>query len=476
MLTRADMHPEQVATANDVLRLRRIGMLNDCGFGKTITILTAIAKVLERTDRPVLIVGNPKGVKGTWTNEYKKWEHVQHLDVCVLASDVKKRALQLQCNHRVYVCTHGQVKGLATKPGCPDFVMVVVDEGSLLKGASSKIRSYLEKVSVNAEFRVVMTATPKTRQEDDYWGICKWLDGGEALGKKITEFRDKYMKSFDLPGGRGKLYSMKNQAAADQVRAAIKHLFVEYELPEESEAPFTVYPIHYKLKPESQAVYDQMAEQGIVAGIEVKGGEPLTSMEIKGYLNQLSSGFVYEQTMERITAADLEDAKNLVSLIKEVKNRTPAPLFSDRMDAMRELYAKVVKKHGYVPVLVCYQYKHELTQLREIFPECIDDTSDSFESDFNTGFYAVGLLQYQRSSKAVNLQSQCHVMIQYSQTFNYEDNYQIPRRIARQGQPEDMVYVYKLHFDGTIDDLKTEKYIKRDLTHKQFRELIMRKA
>ena len=99
---------------------------------------------------------------------------------------------------------------------------------------------------------------------------------------------------------------------------------------------------------------------------------------------------------------------------------------------------------------------------------------DGFENLLNTGFYPIGLLQYQRSSKSVNLQHACWIMMMYSQTFNFEDNYQIKRRIARQGQKKPECFIYVLHFTDTVDDIKADRALSRHLTHEKMRKLILK--
>ena len=472
MLTEDMMSKPQKMAVKDIFRIRACGLTSDCGFGKTVTALTVVRDAITRVNRPTVIFGNKKAVEGAWTNEFAKWDHTKHLKVNIVHGPMKKRERELADPADVYVCSYNNAQWLVAQKNCPDFAVVIADEASCLKGSKSKWRKALNIAAKNALVRLAMTATPKTRNEDDYWGMCRWLDGGRTLGKTIGEFRDNFMVSISYgPSARG--WKMKS-GAGDKVRDRIKHLFIEYELEDKANVPHKVITVNGKLSDESWATYSRMAKEGLIAGVEFKGGEPLESLEIKNLLDQLSSGFVYEQTMERISLADLEDAKTAIELLRKSRDRTVRRLFDDRVILMRKTYRAIMKKHGNVPVLICYKFKHELAQLQELFPESIDDTADTFESEFNTGLYPVGLLQYQRSSKSVNLQKQCYVMIQYTQTFNFEDNYQIIRRIARQGQPEPMCFIYKLHIEGTVDDIKTDKFVERTQTHEKFRQMILK--
>ena len=456
----------------DIFAQRWCLLTSDCGFGKTITALTLVRDALLKSDRPTLIVGNKKAVDGAWSNEHKEWAHTQHLRVQVLTGTPAQRVNKLAEPADIYVCTYGVLKWLS-KQEDKNFVIGVADEASCLKGATAATRKYLELVTHNTAIRLAMTATPKTRNEDDYWGICRWVDRGAALGATISEFRNQYMTGVDLPN-RGKLWKMKNLDSGDQVREKIKHLFIEYPLEKGADVPFKEYKIECRLSPTSQVTYDHMAEKGLVAGTTFKDGEPLSTLQIKNYLAQLSSGFLYEETEQRIELADMENATSALALLNSTSTRTPRDLFSDRVDAGLALYQNIIDTHGEVPLLVCYQYKHELTQLYRMFPYAIDDTMDGFEGLFNSGLYPIGLLQYQRSSKSVNLQFECWLMMLYSQTFSFEDNYQIKRRIARQGQKKPECIIYTLHFVDTVDDIKADRALSRHLTHEKMRKLILK--
>ena len=473
MLTEAHMSHNQVMAVQDIWNRRKCLITSDCGFGKTVTIYTVVRDVMLKTDKKILLIGNKMAAEGALLHESQKWEHLKHIRVVSISgSDTpKQRARKLLQPADVHVCSYHMVKWLLAQSP-PEYVMVAADEMSCMRGASSKWRAWFSELTKHAQIIVGMTATPKTREEDDYWGVCKAIDGGETLGENLTDFRNRFMTGISLPHG-GKLFKMKNQEACDEVRALASKLMIEYPLEAKANVPFTTVVEHRQLSPKSQAIYDDMAEQGVVAGVDIKDGQPLGVLEIKNYLTQLSSGFIYEESIERVTLAELANTSAL-ELLRKNRKRTPRPLFTDRIDAMAELYQQVKAKHPTSTVLVCYHYKYELEQLTALFPMALNDMDKDFESLFNTGMWDVGLLQYQRSSKSVNLQKNCHVMIQYSQTFNFEDNYQIVRRIARQGQEAEMCYIYKLHFDGTADDIKTEKYTKRSMSHEKMRALILR--
>lgn len=473
------MRPESALSKAQVMAREAIGARKnvlvrpDCGFGKTIVAYSAALDAIRATGQPVLMLGNKGAAEGSLLEEPGKWEHTAGLRVVSLSGlTPKKRLAAWLTEADVYVASYGILKWLVEQLP-KKFIMVVCDEASCLKGTKSAYRRDITILSKWAEYRIPMTATPKTGQEVDYFGIFKWMDKGERFGSKIGEFRALYMSSHKMQKGNT-VWKMRNKKCIQTVNEIAATGMFDAPLEGKALVPIEETTCNFKLSPESQALYSQMEEFGKVDGAntrEGKGGKPLGILEIKNYLTQLSSGFVYEETLQRITLADLDTAST-AKLIKDNTTRTPRQLFDDRIKAMAKVYADVVKKHPDSTVLICYHYKYELAQLEELFPQALADTDPDFELLFNLAIVPVGLIQYQRSSKSLNLQSNCYVMIKYSQTFHFEDNYQIVRRIARQGQKAEKCFIYTLHFDGTADDFKTKKYEDVHMSHKLMTKLL----
>lgn len=478
MLTPKDFSPKQ----KDALRLvlkqgrKRIIFTPDCGFGKTIVGLT-IANQIAKSGSTVFIVCEASAVDKVWGKQYLEWSHTQGMDICILKGNPKQRQKLLEDNHKVYVFSYNILEWMVKNykgelPKC-----IVADEVSCLKGSSSKYRSHLLKLSKNASVRIGLTATPMTNKEADYWGICRWLDDGKALGKTNNIFRALYMINYQVQGRV--LWKMASEEAKQKVREASKHLFVEYELEDSAKIPIVTKRVYAKLKPESQEIYDQAEQDGLLSYLattsDVGPMKPLDAMHITNRLAVLTSGFLYVPTIQRIGIQELKSASSMLSLLRNNTGRKAVDLFDDRKILMQKVLKAVHKKHKQVPICITYVYRYELEQLQELLPTGVSDKEKDFEERWNKGKIPYLFLQYTRSAKGLNLQQGGNVMIAYSQTFKFEDTYQIVRRLARQGQPKDRVYLYVLHFRNTIDDLKTKRFDERFKGHKAMQRMIMRK-
>lgn len=460
----ADLHAEQIDAISTFLKRKRVVFRPGPGFGKTIIGLTT-AKLFADKGVKTLIVANSGAIKHTWSSHHKEWEHTQTLNVVALQGSPSKRKKLLDSGADVYAISYNLLPWL--KQACPrnlKFKLVVADECSCLKAPDSVWRAALCSLSRHADWRMGLSATPITRDVSDAWGLCRWLDDGAALGRTITDFRNRYMRSVIMSGTGVVLWQMRDDRAREEVRRRFKHLFVSYEPPKGADIPIHLSILSAELSPHARRVYDAMKQRGdmLVGTRMVASEKPLSALEISNKLSMITSGFVYDTVVEQLSMADLVDASATPKdLIAKATSRSAIRLFSDRMDLMRRALVMVRRKHPGENICVTYHYKHELEQLKELLPEGVEDTEDRFQDRWNNGEIPCLFMQYTRSSKSLNLQHGGHVMIAYSATFNFEDAYQIVRRLARQGQKAEKVYLYSLHFSDTYDDIKRKAIERR---------------
>lgn len=475
MITRRprDLRDNQVKGYKDILKYKTLCNTADCGGGKTATGYTAVAALMKRRpnrDFKTLVVSTPKGVSNAWSDQYKEWTHLRHLKVTPLIGTPAKRVKLLQEDADIHVVSWGMLGWLREATDI-NYHFVIGDEAECLKGVDGVWRGHLQKLSTKARYKYLLSATPKSREEDDYWGLALYLDGGKALGATIGEFRDEYMRSYAVQNRQ--LWKVKKEKIP-QLLNAIKHLFVDYELHDEAKIPVKTITCNRSLKPNSLAKYKLLQKQQCVNGVlETKGHAPLSSLAISSKLDQLSSGFLYVDQNVRVSMKTLRRATNLKKLVKDNTKVIPVDIFKDRINALKRLVRKVHRRHGKGKNLcICYKFKYELEQLQKLYPDGVSDKEPDIEKRWNKGEIKYLFLQYSRSARALNLQQGGHIMIFYSLTFKWADSYQIVKRLARQGQQEPLVYCYRLYFKETIDQAKTKSLGERFKGHITFQKMI----
>lgn len=493
MFTVRDLHQTQKDCITWMLGRQSGCVASECGSGKTVMGLTAFLIYRRKTGirLPMLAVSVPKGVKETWSVEHKRWQHLKDLRVATLAGTPTRREKILEDGNFDVLCvSYGLLNWLAElkKIGFPNtnFSFIFADEGSCLKGHASKWRVALSILSIGANARFIATATPAPHDAMDYWGLVKYLDDGRCLNAKtISQFRSIYCQAFPIPNTSGVFYRIKSRETAREIEKKVAPFFYSFETPE---VPIETVDVLCSLSPESMALYKRIEKEQCLNSIADKEtGKPvmeksLGAMDLANKLAQVANGFVYVDKVLKLspeTIAELErteDEKEVRQIMKKNSVRETINLFPDRIELCKKMVKAVRTKHPDSSIAVAYLFTHDLKVLQEAFPEGVSDTEEDIAARWNRGEIPLLFLQYARCSKSLNLQQSGYVLIMYTSTFNWEHDYQIARRFARQGQKAPKVYVYRLHLKGTVDDLKSKVLDKRGNSHVRFQKDILRYA
>ena len=202
---------------NFVLDNPQAGLILDMGMGKTAISLTAAEKLLYDyfAVRKVLVIAPLKPAKETWTPEIEKWDHLKHLSASLILGSLKDRIAALNRDADIYIINRENVVWLVDyyKQKWP-FDMVIIDELSSFKSSKAQRFRTLKRVRKYITRIVGLTGTPASNGLLDLWPEMFLLDGGEALGKTLTGYREKY---FD-PDKRNAavIYSWKPKPGAEQ--------------------------------------------------------------------------------------------------------------------------------------------------------------------------------------------------------------------------------------------------------------------
>lgn len=478
-----DLHPEQKDAINFILNNKVGCIAPECGSGKTVIGLTALLGIrkIDGSDRTMLVVSTPMGIKETWSKEHLKWDHLKHLKVVIFDGDSKTREAKLNKSFNscsdcadVFCISYNNLSWLEKyfekEKRTPPFWYIFADEGSCLKGHDSKWRKALERLSVYSSYRIISTATPAPHDAIDYWGLCKYLDNGRCLNSpNITRFREQYCHAIPIPNRIGHRYELR-KGATDEIKRRVHHLFYTFEMDKEKEPEIEVINVWEELSPHAQKIYDEVERRQAVE----EEGEPLDAMALANKLAQIANGFVYVDEELKLTEADLArmGGKEALHLIKG-KGRKASILFNDRLIAFLKLLGEIQQRHGVdAPVAIPYLFKQDLVMLKSLLPLGVSDEEAGVAERWNRGEIKYLFLQYARSSKSLNLQEGGYIMASYSPTWNWEHDYQIIRRLARQGQPADTVYHYRLWMKKTVDEDKYEILNERGENHRSFQKLV----
>ena len=126
-------------------------------------------------------------------------------------------------------------------------------------------------------------------------------------------------------------------------------------------------------------------------------------------------------------------------------------------DAKLDALASVIEEANGAPVLVAYQYRHEVDRIKERFPKArLLDSDPQTIRDWNKGKIPVLLAHPAACGHGLNLQDGGNILCFFSSGFNFEHYAQIIERIgstrqAQSGHPR-AVFVHRIIARGTVDE------------------------
>jgi SNF2 family DNA or RNA helicase len=425
-------HAYQTHCIEQIIGVKKLGLFLDMGLGKTVTTLTAIrALKYDRFQvRRVLVIAPKKVAEGTWTREKEKWEHTTLLRVSsVLGSSVNRiRALNTPAD--LYITNRENVVWLVEyyRNAWP-FDMVVVDESSSFKSHNAKRFKALASVSERIERMVLLTGTPSPNGLADLWAQVYLLDGGERLGKRYTQFRERFFQP-DRRGSDGMIYSYQAKPGSEQgIMERIVDICISMKAEDYLQLPdVTFHEIPVELDAKSRKAYTSL-EREMVLALPEEGDEisAAGAAALSNKLLQLANGAVYDEAhgVHEIHGCKVEA---FLELVESLQGRPALVFYSFQHDRSRILEALSGKG----------------LRVRELKTAQDEDAWNRKEVDI--------LLAHPAScAYGLNLQQGGNHVVWFGLTWNYELYTQANKRLHRQGQTEKVI-VHHLVCSGTRDE------------------------
>ena len=421
-------HDYQAYAIDKIIKLPEAGLFLDMGMGKTICTLTAIKELMYNyfDVSKVLVIAPLRVAEATWSSEIEKWDHLEDLRLSKVLGTEKERLEALNISADVYIINRENVVWLVDyyKKRWP-FDMVVIDELSSFKSPKAKRFRALRKVRPLVKRIVGLTGTPSPNGLIDLWSQLYLLDRGERLGPTVTGYREKYFN----PGRRNQhiIYSWDlRPEAEDAIHQKISDICISMRAKDWLKMPERIDNIVEVEMPEEAKKTYKTIEKDLVLHFADGDIVAQTAAVLSNKLLQMANGAVYDEYGE---VRGIHDAKLL---------------------ALEDLVEAANGK----PVLVFYNYKHDLDrikkQLKSYKPKTLDSAGDI--KDWNKGEIEVLLAHPASAGHGLNLQGGGNIVIWFGLTWSLEQYQQANARLDRQGQKEPSVIIHHLVAKGTIDE------------------------
>ena len=435
-------HAYQQHCIEQILKVKKLGLFLDMGLGKTVTTLTAVKELKYNRFqvRRVLIIAPKKVAEGTWTKEAAKWDHTKMLRVSPVLGSQTKRIRALNTPADLYIINRENVVWLVDyyRNAWP-FDMVVVDESSSFKSHSAKRFKALASVGGYVDSLVELTGTPSPNGLDDLWAQVFLLDGGERLGKRYTQFRERYFQP-DKRGADGMIYSYEVKPGSEgSILERISDICISMKAEDYLQLPdITYHEIPVELDSKASKAYYEMEREMVLALPEDEEEISVTSAAaLSNKLLQLANGAVYDE------------------------DHSVHEVHGCKVEAFMELIESLQGK----PALVFYNFQHDRTRILKALEKTglrvreLKTTQD--EDDWNARKIDILLTHPASSAYGLNLQQGGNHVIWFGLTWNYELYTQANKRLHRQGQ-EEKVIIHHLICSGTRDEDVMEALKRKD--------------
>lgn len=424
-------HAYQAHCIQKIIEIRKLGLFLDMGLGKTVTTLTAVKELkYNRFEvRKVLVIAPKKVAEGTWTKEKDKWDHTRMLRVSQVLGSQAKRIRALNTPADIYIINRENVAWLVDyyRNAWP-FDMVVVDESSSFKSHKSKRFKALASMGGHIGRMVELTGTPSPNGLNDLWSQVFLLDGGERLGKRYTQFRERY---FD-PGDRGNnvIYNYRAKPGSEEsILEKISDICISMKAEDYLQLPdVTYHQVPVTLDARAEKAYREMERKMVLDLPEDEEQISVASAAaLSNKLLQLANGALYDDGhgVHEVHGCKIEA---FLELIESLQGKPALVFYNFQHDRERILGA--LGKSG--------------LRIRELKTTDDEDAWNRREVDI--------LLTHPASSAyGLNLQQGGNHVVWFGLTWNYELYTQANKRLHRQGQQEKVI-IHHLVCAGTRDE------------------------
>lgn len=417
------------------------GLFLDPGLGKTSISLAAFCFLQKRgIASRALVIAPIRAVYDVWPAEIKKWADFNHLRVAILHGPNKDEALASDAD--IYVINPEGVPWLLDRPRKAwrtlGFDTLILDELSKWKNSQGVRFKQLKHYLDDFDRRWGLTGTPAANGLLDLFGQMYMLDLGHALGRYITHYRMQY---FINPDGQGWKWVPMPGGAKEAIYERIKPVALRMEDKDYLDLP-EIVPLWTPLKLPAKArrLYDVLEDQ-LIAEIEAGTVVAANAAAAGTKLWQICNGGLY-----------IDD--DIAAKISGKTKRSTVVIHNVKTDWLQELVDELQGE----PLLVAYEFNHDLERLLAAFPGTPTFGANRKENtriqdSWNANELPLVFGQQDSIAHALNLQggNACHIA-HYSLTWNLETFDQVVRRIRRQGNTSARVFQHLPYMLDTTDE------------------------
>ncbi|MEE3504021.1 DEAD/DEAH box helicase [Acidiphilium acidophilum] len=406
-------------------RLARWGagacLADDMGLGKTVQ---TIAVLLDRAlDGPCLVVA-PTSVCPNWTSEIRRFAPTLAVHRLSTSSDRAGSIARLSKND-VLICSYGLLHQESDALAAVAWSTVVLDEAQAIKNADTKRAQ--ASLSLQADFRVVLTGTPVENYLDELWSLFNFLNPG-LLGS-----REGFQKRFAIPIERDR---------DPQARHALRTLIRPFLLRRTKAAVLSELPprieqtVVVEMNEAERAFYEALRQQALdnLENLDTQAGK--RKIHILAEITRLRRACCNPALIDPSAGVPSSKLETFLGLVSElIRNRHRALVFSQFVGHLALIRAALDERG------IAYEY--------------LDGSTPSADRErrvaaFQAGTSDLFLISLRAGGTGLNLTAADYV-VHLDPWWNPAVEDQASDRAHRIGQ-ERPVTIYRLIMEGSIEE------------------------
>lgn len=391
-----------------------------------------------------------------WVNEPKKWTDFKDLRVVILHGKDKEKNLKLDAD--IYCINPEGLRWLikpevqkmkrgfrvavdAARFASFGFDTLCIDELTKFKHTDTILFKVFKWVVPTFKRRWGLTGSLVAEGLYSLFGEMYVLDEGRTFGPYVTHFQRQYFTrsyngfSWDL---RPEMEEPLRSKVSDMLIARRAEDCID--MPELSENI-----IHIEPSDKVRKLHDDMYND-LVARCE---DEELSAASIGTAImkcKQITSGAIYEDDVLATPGQAL---------------RQGPKSWIEVDDSKLQALSALVEELGGEPLLVGYEFRHELERARKLFGKNLPAISGGMKAGelssiiqrWNKGEIPLLFAHPKSASHGLNLQNHCGHICWLTCTWSYEEWDQFIHRVYRQGNQYHKVIVHYLLMNETVDEL-----------------------
>lgn len=358
---------------------KRVGLFVDMGLGKTLATLATVDELFKKgslsPDKPILVIAPKMVALDTWSREAEKWGY--DIDVLINIGLTKKKREALFEKARnvtkptLLTTNPEQLEHIKTafSDRINPFQMIIVDELSLFKSATSKRFEYLQELSERLEYFVGLTGTPAPNSLLDVWSQLVIINPNikYELGRTFFQYRNHFFAPDVVNPRTGVVFSWKlNPGAEEAIYQKIEPHVISMRGAGLVDIPDVTYTNEYVyMDKKSKKVYDYFDKE---IRKELSGLDQGDQLNVQTGANEvtIANSAILKSKLLQLATGAMYDADSTVSERKYT-------VFHDaKIEKLKELI-NVANS----PVLVFYNFVSDLERIRKAIPGiAVLDTKD----------------------------------------------------------------------------------------------------